>query len=75
MKGKNDESDVFIGVVQEGVFGLGDFWYEAEYEDKAWFLSDDGDLCSGEDALDGFSQDDFKLQAGDKVISQNVFID
>ncbi|KAJ1479707.1 hypothetical protein T484DRAFT_1813325, partial [Baffinella frigidus] len=33
-KGKNDESDVFIGLVQEGVFGLGDFWYDGEYEDK-----------------------------------------
>jgi hypothetical protein len=66
-KGNGDDSDIFIGLVQQGVFSPGDFWYDAAFEDKAWFLSDDGDLCSGEDELDGFDSGAFRLAAGDRV--------
>ena len=59
--------EFFFGVVDEKSVKVGDYWFEEDFKDRAFFLSSDGDICNGETILMSIDASSWRLDTGDTL--------
>eukprot|EP00960_Hanusia_phi_P070707 767372-Hanusia_phi.AAC.1 len=61
------KAELFFGVVNPDSVNHEHYWFDEHFNDKAFFLSSDGDLCNGGDVLQSIDASSWRLDANDTL--------